>query len=303
MIKTAVRLSHSVTPELIRLLKKHPDVDLTVIARGNDPYLRDIIQELQGEFSDTPIEEALPAEADLYIGEDFAALPDFLAANPEAKAVVIGRCESLGEDVAPELVPVVGVCEYNRKALVRGARVAFTPDTPTLLAALALMPLAKNLMLGTPVAGSMIIPDHTIYPTAYQIAAQPISPESFEILRSLILSRLQTSFNSPLEFCPIHTSHSHFAFVSLTVDIRLSLEQAYEIYRGFYGDHRHIFFPEDKITDRMVLGTNKTVITLANDRSGRLLVNTAFDSRYKSSAGNIVHLLNLLFGLDERTGF
>ncbi len=301
MIKTGINLSPLISADLIRLLINHPDVDLRWVAGPSMPAegVSAVFDQLQGEVGEVSVDADFQA-IDLYIGNDFQGLEKFLNEQPKSKAIVLGpQLRPLGYDEA-----VLGVCEYNRKALVRGARLALQPDIPTILGAIALMPLAKNLMLNAPVAGTMLLPQASMRGAGdFRCAATTLSPGAFKPLREQILEQLQTSFNAPIEITAIENTTSHFACAILTVDIKMGLDQVRRIYKEFYDDHRHIVFPTHAVNEAMVHGTNKTVVGLGHDGLGRLIVTVGFDARYKGAAGNVLHLLNLLFGLDERIGF
>ncbi len=301
MIKTGINLSPLISADLIRLLINHPDVDLRWVSGASMPAegVSAVFDQLQGEVGEVPVTADLSA-IDLYIGNDFQGLEQFIDGSATAKAIVLGPQLRLpGYEGA-----VLGVCEFNRKALVRGARLAIQPDVPTLLGAIALMPLAKNLMLNSPICGTMLLPQSRMNGAGdFRLAAATMTPMTFRPLREQILGQLQTSFSSPVEITAIENRTSPFACAILTVDMKMGLDQACALYRDFYSDHRHIVFPTHAVNEAMVHGTNKTVIGLGQDGLGRLIVTVGFDSRYKGAAGNVVHLLNLLFGLDERTGF
>lgn len=315
MIKTGISIYDGITPELIRLLIRHPDVEISWLVDRGEPV--SVLFDNMLGMDNLPVvdmREGNPdlSGIDLYIGHDSAWLREGIEAYPEMKVIFTGGAPGYEGLIA-------GVCEYNRKALVRGGCLAMQPDVPTLLGAIGLMPLAKNLMLNSPISGTMIVPhpyekyeskspydraDFKIYPSGTDETGARSNGFGFETLRKDILEELQSSFNTSLEINVIQTGASDFACAILTVDVKMRAEQAKEMYQEFYGDHRHIFFPENmQITDRMVRGTNNTAIVLSNDGQGRLVVTVGFDSRYKAGAGNILHLLNLLFGLDERTGF
>lgn len=298
MIKTGINFSALIKPELLRLLANHPDIDLQWVAgKGLPPEgISAVFDQLQGELK--PISRQSDLDGiDLYIGHDFAELQSFLDARPQAKAIVLGPLLKIGgyED------GIVGVCEFNRKAMVRGGRIGLQPDIYTLLGAMALMPLAKNLLLNSTVSGTMIVPSDN-RSDVVKVPAATLSPLTFKTLRNDILQQLQTSFQAPIEINKIEVPSPYFACAALTLDIKIDLNEVRRIYDKFYSDHRHVVFPTRPITDAMVLGTNKTVIGLGTDGLGRLMVTVAFDARYKE-AGNVVHMLNLLFGLDELTGF
>lgn len=301
MIKTGINLSPLISADLIRLLVNHPDIDLKWVSGSSMPPggVAAVFDQLQGEVAEIPVQADYSA-IDLYIGNDFQGLEKFLGEHPSAKAIILGpQLRPFGYDTA-----VLGVCEFNRKALVRGARLALQPDIPTILGALALMPLAKHLMLNSTVSGVMMLPQRQLAGAGeYRVPAATLSPVTFKPLREQILEQLQTSFCAPIEITAIENRDSNFACAVITVDVKMGLDQARRMFTDFYSDHRHIVFPTHAVNEAMVHGTNKTVIGLGQDGVGRLIITVGFDVRYKGAAGNVVHLLNLLFGLDERTGF
>lgn len=295
MIKTGISLSYPfITPELFRLLLKHPDVEIKWIRGANDgsEYERDFFETLQDEIKDIPVVECLSEdcfdEIDLYIGTNSVSVPE----DKDFKTIFTD-----GDDF------ILGVCEYNRKAMVRGGRAVVLPGISVILGALALMPLAKNLLLNSTITATMLLPvDRLVSRSAFRIEPDSRIDGEMKLLGDKILTQLQTSFNSPIEVNTIGSTVSSFACAIFVIDIKFPANQAIELFKDFYSDHRHIFFPEHTVSERMVLGTNKTVITMHNDSTGRLVVNVGCDALFKGGAGNIVHVLNLLFGLDERTG-
>ena len=301
MIKTGINFSSLISPELIRLLVGHPDVDLRWVAGSSMPSegVGAVFDQLQGEVGKIAVVPDYKA-IDLYIGHDIPGLADFLGSDPRKRAILLGPMLNISgyEGAVP------GICEYYRKPLVRGAQLAVQPDVPTLLGALALMPLAKNLLLNSTISGVMMLPRHSLRGVGdFRIPATTMSPLEFKPLREQILLPLQASFNSPIEINAVEMRYSYTACAILTLDIKLDLNDVRKLYTDFYGDHRHIVFPTHAVNEAMVEGTNKTVIGLGKDGLGRLVVTAAFDVRYKAGAGNIVHLMNLLFGLDELAGF
>lgn len=294
MIKTILSLSYPlVTPELFRLLRKHPDVEIIAITADKDNcgHYRDFFDTLQEEVADIPIVDSVDFDsADLYIGPSGQHLP---ADSDNLKCIFIDQTDDA----------VMGICEYNRKSIVRQATRVWQPALPTLLGAIALMPLAKNLMLNTPIVATMLLPvDRLRSRSAFSLHVAPNTTDAINVLKADVLSQLQKSFDSPIDVNCIESTVSSFACAVFNTGANISSAQALEIFKNVYSDHRHIYFPDRSISERMVIGTNKTVITLHNDSLGRLVVEIACDALYKAGAGNIVHILNLLFGLDERTG-
>lgn len=289
---------------MVRLLLNHPDVELRWLATpaGTTPALHELI----GEYAPIP---ATPDwdDTDLYIGpltDDVAAR--LSAADSRLKAIFPSpgvRPDEFGDGVA-----ALGVAEYNRKALVRGARVATMPSLLTMLGALALMPLAKSLLLGQSVEGAVLLPDKAGLPggAEFCLPGTPLPQTAFAELRTGILARLQTSCNTEFNVLPILTSVTTFASGTFGLPVNMPFDDLVALYHDFYDDHRHVVVSATNaltVTDSMVLGTDKAVVSLLHDADRHLRVSVALDARMRLGAGNVLHLLNLLFGLDERTGF
>ena len=298
MIKTGVALSANSSPLIIRLLNSHPDVELAwVTAPGLAAgALTARYPSLTGEIGEVDAAADLDS-IDLYIGPLTPAVRERIAA-PESRlrAILTGDCRP--GDFA-DGVAALGVAEYNRKALVRGARVAMMPDTVTLLATLALMPLARNLLLRPAVQGALTLPDAASDGTT--VARGPMPDDVFDMART-VLTGLQTSATTRFEVLATRSGNSTFAAATLGMQLTMSPDEVARLYADFYGDHRHVVLVGGSVSEAMVRGTNKTVISLRHTEPGRLWVSVGFDAAFKAKAGGAVHLLNLLFGLDERTG-
>ena len=288
MIKTGLTLSPATGIDLVRLLLDHPDIDLKWVDADGAHHVNDLYDELTGEapvIPETPDFDTI----DLYIGpaDGKTAFRMGISGAPHLKAIYTG-----GQ--VPETA-VLGVAEYNRKALVRGAREAYVPDALTLLTSLALMPLAKNLMVRPEITGTALLPASVV-----AMPGTPLHTEAFGHAAA-ILAELQSSCNARYEVVPV-TGSDGFSAVTLGMEQSMPLRDIVPLYRDFYDDHRHVVVLEDRpVTRAMTAGTNKTVIALRHDGS-KLWVTAACDARFKLSAGLPVHLLNLLFGLDECTG-
>ncbi len=290
MIKVGIRLSSEITSQLVRLLLNHPDVDIKWIS--TEANISKHFEELCGELPATISTTADFDAIDLYIGNEFPGLAAKLEQNEKLKAVVT-RASNEPEG------SVLGVAEFNRKALVRGCRMAVQPNVVTLLSALALMPLAKNLLLNSSIAVTMLLP---IEEKGLRLGYGMIPAENFDVLNNKIISQLQTSYTSAISAATVGNGYSSFAGAEFKLGCKMELDDIMRLYHEFYDDHRHIVITNGSIHQAMVRGTNKTVISLDHDGANNLNVSIGFDAIYKAGAGNIVHLMNLLFGLHECTG-
>lgn len=291
MIKTGIHLCDDDSLLLVRMLLRHPDVELQWVSHRNDERSLSLLRSLCGELPDDMPSEPQYDDLDLYIGPSTSAMPSLLETHPSLKAVITAG-------PAPTADAVLGVAEYNRKALVRGARVALMPDVATLLGALALIPAAKNLMLPASIDGSLMLPGEG----DFGFTPGGMSDDTFTTLIEQVITPLQTGFTGRIHAASMHQGHSSIAAAEFRFDCHTSAEQMLQIYQECYSDHRHMVVITGPIAESMVAGTNKTVISL-NLTGRRMSVGVMFDSAFKGGAGNQLHLLNLLFGLHEKTGF
>lgn len=284
---------------MVRYLIKHPDVDLVWIYNGGKTAsVAETLPALIGECSLSAVAEPQWDGIDLYIGPGAPGLEEAFLANGSLKVIFTTDSTEIRNSLAEPAE--IGLAEFNRKALVRGARVAYQPDVYTMLGALALMPLARNLLLGDGITGLMKLrsDNGAVCPSPTPIADNLLQP-----LRLQVLGVLQTSFSAPVKFERFADSET-VVYANISVPTKMNFADLLKIYHDFYDDHRHIVLVENvDIKSEMVLGTNKTVLSLSLTEEGLLHIGVELDSLYKCGAGNCLHLLNLLFGLDERTGF
>ncbi len=190
---------------------------------------------------------------------------------------------------------VYGLPELNRKALVRGATHASVPSAMASVLGLALLPLAKNLLLNSPITAVAVT--STTDPV---VIDRPLGHRQVEELRATLQS-LQSSFNAPISFTPIRGSHTRGIHAVAYLQCPLELDEVIRLYEDFYSDHSFTF-----ITPRMpllsdVTNTNKCLLHI-DKVDGNLVVTGVIDNLTKGAAGQAVHNMNLLFGLHERVG-
>ncbi len=253
--------------ELVRLLLHHPDVELTVACQPAHATmaLSSVVPGFIGDTSLRIAETYGPADGDVLFLAD-SSEPDFDIDGPEAADLRIVDLTGILEGHEGF---VTGVCELNRKPLVRGAKRAVVPDALTLLAVTSLLPLMKgSLHEGEIVAiAEGIGPEHAV--AAAGRASQ-------------IMRYAQLGYNGRLKISTAESGESEVR--DLSGRVRFTLP----------GRKPH---PID------VVNTNKLLINLEKSPAdGTLTVTAAFDPVLKGSAGAAVHCMNLLFGLHERTG-
>lgn len=300
--------------ELIRLLINHPDVELMWI-NNPDECGKSVSEVHHGLTGETPMK--FSSEIDLEnVDVVFSCLPK-------------GRTSALLESVTlPEKLKfidlsgdfrtasetsdfVYGLSELNRKPMVRGALHVATPGSVAMAVELALLPLAKNLMLNSPIHITAItgttdtetapesVIDFEYRHDNISLSRAFVHPQLDEICTTL--RSLQSSFNAPLNLLSFGGSFPRGTLVAAYLDTPIELSQIHKLYEEYFDDHNFTFVVDRQVDIKDVANTNKCLIHLEKI-DGKLLITAAIDNLLKGASGNAVHCMNLLFGLHERVG-
>lgn len=303
MIKAGITGGESkVAGEIVRLLLNHPDVDLKWIQSERNAGLRvsDVHQGLIGECDMVVVSQPRWNEIDVlfnccHTGTSRVFLDQAMAETEGIKIIDLSgdyRIASEGNEF------VYGLPELNRKAMVRGAMKVANPGAFATAVELALLPLAKNLLVNGDIHVAAVSGDPTL---ADNIRLYNAFTHSHVAEIRQTLSSLQSSFNSRVEMVPMLGSFSRGLIAAVYLDCALSIEEVRRLYEEYYSDHNFTFVADKQVDMKDVANTNKCILHLEK-HGGRLLVTSVIDSMLKGSAGTAVHNMNLLFGLSERTG-
>lgn len=276
--------------ELIRLLINHPDVDIAWIHNPADPGcpVSDIHRGLIGE-TDIRFSPGFDLNS---VDVVFSCLPQGQSTNlldHNTLPPTLRFIDLSGDflDTTSRSSFVYGLPELNRKAMVRGALHVAVPGSVAMALNLGLLPLAKNLMLNSPVHVSVVTP-HS--------ACVSCHDETSEVLRSL-----QSSFHSPIDIVSCFTPRSRTTVITAATTSAVAIDQLTNLYNDYYDDHRFTYVVDSPATTSDIANTNKCLISLRKTGE-QLIITSTIDSLLKGAAGNAVHCMNLLFGLHERVG-
>lgn len=303
MIKAGITGGESkVAGEIIRLLLNHPDVDLKWIQSEHHVGSRisDIHKGLIGECDMIVVSEPRFDEIDVlfnccHTGSSRQFLEKLKNETLGIKIIDLsGDYRQLSDDNEY----VYGLPELNRKAMVRGATRVANPGAFATAVNLALLPLAKNLLVNSDVHVAAVSGDPMLGDNVRLYSALTHSHVS-EIEQTM--RTLQSSFNSKVEMIPMLGSFSRGLIAAVYLDCPLSLDEVRRLYDEYYDDHGFTFVADKQVELKDVANTNKCILHLEK-HGNRLLVTSVIDSMLKGSAGTAVHNMNLLFGLSERTG-
>ena len=168
------------------------------------------------------------------------------------------------------------------------------PSPEEMVILLALIPLAKNLMINSDIDVQIQCGDMR------QQLHRNSTPQNLPLTSQLtiVLTALQSSFNSKINItsAPL-PSPSRGIMATANVD----LETIKQLYVDYYDDHNFTFTSDEPIDTTHVINTNKCLLHMSKT-GNTITITSAIDAILKGAAGNAIHAMNLLFGLHERTG-
>ena len=282
--------------ELIRILVNHPDVEIVaLVAPGHEGKQLQLHHHgLLGEEKKYFTSSFRPDQADiLFIADKKIKESDILRLRnlyPDLKVVVLNRPEKDGAETTDQ--PVFALPEINRKSLVRGAKTAYIPTPLSSLALVPLYPLAKHMLLSGDIELNVSAPSDLV---DEETVGQSIS----EIKE--ILGDAQRSFDGKIKFNILPPTSKRGIELKAEMPTPLDLEHLLRTY-DMYDDHNFSFAVTSPVKLDDVKGTEKIIVSLALSKEGNLSLHSVADGRLRGNAGEAVHVMNLMFGLHEKTG-
>lgn len=298
MIRTGIAgADTAMAGELIRILVNHPDVELTsAFAPGKvGRKVASVHHGLAGECDLEFSPDINPQELDVIFIDAHSDVADRFRMNtdrwPELRIIDMSHCPSLDFEA---LDMAYGLPEINRKQFVRGCKRAVVPRSVAAAAIIGLYPLARHLLLKGDVTVNYACPKDIDTEEKADMARQ-------EILH--VLRKTQNSFNGEIILHHLDEEVSDRGLkVAIDLPCTLDIDELFKIYTDLYDDHNFTFMVGSAMPGYEVEGTQKTLVTLQKPTQDRLTVSVVADCRMRGGAGDAVHIMNLLFGLHERTG-
>lgn len=299
--------------ELIRLLLNHPDVEICWINSSSNAgnQVADVHQGLIGE---TYLKFTSDADLDsidiLFCCTPHGETRKFMesASIPENLKIIDLSTDYRKEDESHDFI--YGLPELNRKRIIMGKHVA-NPGCFATAIQLALLPLAKNLMLNSSIhvnaitgsTGAGVKPSTTSHFSWRNDNISIYKPFNHQHLAEIkqSLSQLQSSFKADINFIPVRGCFARGIFATIYLECPIELDEIKKLYETYYEDHNFTFV-SDKMPDlKDVVNTNKCILHLSKE-GNKLLIVSVIDNLLKGASGQAVHNMNLLFGLHERVG-
>jgi N-acetyl-gamma-glutamyl-phosphate reductase len=205
---------------------------------------------------------------------------------------------------------VYGLPEINREA-IKTAKYIANPGCFATGIQLALLPLAAAGLLtdevhvqaitGSTGAGQKPTETSHFSWRSGNVSAYKIFEHQHEgeILQSL--KQLQPGFGKDFNFVPIRGNHTRGIFVSAYTNYKGTIEEAKHLYNFYYKTHPFVKVTENNPGVKQVVNTNKAIIYLEKHGSKMVIISVT-DNLIKGASGQAIQNMNLMFGLDEKTG-
>lgn len=299
--------------ELIRILVHHPEVKIEFVnstSNAGNPITA-VHGGLIGETGLIFTDELPLGETDvLFLCSAHGDSRKFLIAHEVPENVRIIDLSTDFRHKRDDHDFVYGLPELNKNAIIHANRVA-NPGCFATTIQLALLPLAAaglltddihvNAITGSTGAG--VKPSSTSHfswrnnnISVYKAFEHQHLDEIFQSIH-----QLQPGFAKDLNFIPVRGNFARGIFATTYTKSSLSEAEAEKIYRDFYNDAAFTHVVSENPDMKQVVNTNKAIVHV--EKHGEyLLIISAADNLLKGASGQAVQNMNLMFGLDEKTG-
>lgn len=298
--------------ELLRILINHPEVEIGFVhstSNAGQPVTA-VHGGLLGE-TDLVFSETHPLnEVDiLFLCSAHGHSRKFWEENerPEGLMVI-----DLAQDFRDESNGYVyGLPEVNL-GRIAGSRSVANPGCFATALQLSLVPLAAagllpdgeiNITALTGSTGAGVKPGATTHFSWRNDNVSVYKPFTHQHLKEIgmTLARLQPGNKSRINFIPMRDDFARGIFAVTTLDCPLSEEEVTKLYKDYYADAPFAVVNDNPIDLKQAVNTNKAVIHVEK-HEGKLLVTCAEDNLLKGASGQAVQNMNIMLGLDQRTG-
>jgi N-acetyl-gamma-glutamyl-phosphate reductase len=302
--------------EMLRILVNHPNVDIAFVNSTSNAgnYIYDVHTDL---FGDTDLKFTGEQSTDidvLFLCVGHGDAKKFLEANAipdSARIIDLSQDFRLSENSKFKSKKFVyGLPELNRDVIKSAQNIA-NPGCFATCLQLGLLPLAAKGLLNSEVhisattgsTGAGQKPSVTTHFTwrndnlsVYKVFDHQHLNEIGESLK-----QLQPAFNQTLNFIPYRGDFTRGIFASIYMDSELSEEEALKLYKDYYAGHPFTHVTSRNIDLKQIINTNKVFLQVKK-LGNKLFIISMLDNLLKGASGQAVQNMNLMFGLDERTG-
>jgi N-acetyl-gamma-glutamyl-phosphate reductase len=302
--------------ELLRILITHPQVDISYAystSNAGNP-LHEVHKDLIGE-------------TDIYFSQELTKVDVLFLCLPHGKSHVFLKDNNISEDTkiidlstdfrhniqdfdSSKEGFVYGLPEWQKEKIKTATKIA-NPGCFATAIQLALLPLADSQRLNHSIHVSAVTGSTGAgrVPTEFShfswrnnnisVYKQFSHQHLFEIKATM--KHLQGDFEQAVNFIPYRGNFSRGILASVYTEFSGTESEAKELYTAFYKDHPFVHFTDKNLDLKQVVNTNKNVLQV-EVHDGQIFVMSAIDNLLKGASGQAVQNMNLMFGLEEKTG-
>ena len=309
--------------ELIRLLIHHPEVQIVFANSESNAgnYVADIHEGLYGDTdmkftADMPFDDVDViffcfghGKSEAFIREHH--IPQHVRIIDLAQDFrIVGNDSNAGFMTPANHDFVYGLPEINRE-LIANARHVANPGCFATCIQLGLLPAAKLGLINDDVAVNAITgstgagqkPGATTHfswrnnnMSIYKAFTHQHVPEIRQSLR-----QVQGYLDAAIDFIPYRGDFARGIFATEVVRTDKPIEEIVEGYKEFYKDAAFTHYVDKSIDMKQVVNTNKALVHC--DKFGnKLLITSCIDNLLKGAVGQAVQNMNIMFGIDEKSG-
>ena len=307
--------------ELIRLLVHHPEAE--IVFANSESNAGNLVADVhEGLLGDTDLRctDAMPfGEVDVvFFCFGHGKSEEFLKEHAIPEHV---RIIDLAQDfriAAPTHDYVYGLPEIHKEQIQKCLHLA-NPGCFATCIQLGLLPLAKagllthditvNAITGSTGAGQKpVSTTHFSWRTDNMSIYKVFTHQHLHEIRQS-LTELQGSLDVDVDFIPYRGDFARGIFCTEVVKFdgeegtptNPTAEQLADMYRTFYADAAFTHYIDKALDLKQVVNTNKALVHI--DKFGNKAVITCIiDNLLKGAVGQAVQNMNLMFGIDERSG-
>jgi N-acetyl-gamma-glutamyl-phosphate reductase len=304
--------------ELLRILLRHPEAEIA-FAHSNSHAGKPLYAAHNDLYGDTELcfTDQVSAADVLFLCTGHGKSAEFLNSQPlsgHPRVIDLSqdfRNEPLFHDKDGQPWEFVyGLPECNREK-IRKARCIANPGCFATAFQLALLPLAQaGLLVGevhaTGITGStgagqtLSSTSHFSWRSNNLSIYKPFTHQHLKEVRKT-LETLAGKDVPELNFLPVRGNFTRGIFFSAYMHTDRTAEELTALYRDFYAAAAFTFVRDGDISLKEVTGTNKCLLRVEK-YDDKVLTTAVIDNLIKGASGQAVQNMNLMFGMDEKTG-
>jgi len=299
--------------ELIRILIYHPNVEIKFVhstSNANNPITtvhRNLIGESDFVFTDN---EDFNSVDVVFLCLGHGESKKYLEKNDiptNVKIIDLSQDFRIKNDSHNF---VYGLPEANREQIKLANRIA-NPGCFATAIQLAALPLFSHSLITddlhiTGITGStgngqkLVDTVHFSWRTNNISVYKPFEHQHLNEITQTF-KEFQPEFKKQINFIPIRGNFTRGIFVTCYTKCELDINRLHELYETYYKSHPFVYICNETVDLKLVVNTNKCFLQVEKV-DDKIFITSVIDNLIKGASGQAVQNMNLMFGIDEKSG-